>query len=57
MAKEQQSREHGEKQNKDMSKVRCFACGKMGDYAGQCPKKKKNQCGTATTTEEEDFSA
>jgi hypothetical protein len=40
-----------------MSKVRCFACGKMGHYVGQCPKKKKKQGGTATTTEEEEFIA
>jgi hypothetical protein len=28
-------------QRRDMSTVRCFACGEMGHYAGQCPKKKK----------------
>ncbi len=28
---------------KDMSKVKCFACHKMGHYAGQCPKKKNKQ--------------
>jgi hypothetical protein len=47
-AKEQQSRGQGEQQKKDMSKVRCFACGEMGHYVGQCPKKKKKQCGTAS---------
>jgi hypothetical protein len=26
---------------RDMSTVRCFTCGEMGHYAGQCPKKKK----------------
>jgi hypothetical protein len=26
---------------RDMSTVRCFACGEMGHYVGQCPKKKK----------------
>jgi hypothetical protein len=26
---------------RDMSTVRLFACGEMGQYAGQCPKKKK----------------
>jgi hypothetical protein len=38
--------------------VRCFACGEMGHYAGQCPKKKKKkqQDGSAATTEEMDFS-
>jgi hypothetical protein len=40
-----------------MSKVKCFACGEMGHYVGQCPKKKKNQGGTATTTKEEEFIA
>jgi hypothetical protein len=40
-----------------MSIVRCFACGEMGHYAGQCSKKKKKQLdGTTTTTEEEEFS-
>jgi hypothetical protein len=38
-----------------MSKVKCFACGDMGHYDGQCPKKKKG--GTTTTTYEEDFIA
>ena len=28
-------------QKKDMSKVKCFACHKMGHYAGQCPNRKK----------------
>jgi hypothetical protein len=28
-------------QKRDMSTVRFFACGEMGRYAGQCPKKKK----------------
>jgi hypothetical protein len=28
---------------RDMSIVRCFACGEMGYYAGQCPKKKKKK--------------
>jgi hypothetical protein len=27
-------------QERDMSTVRCFACGEMGHYAGQRPKKK-----------------
>jgi hypothetical protein len=40
-----------------MSKVKCFACQKMGHYAGQCSnrKKKKKQGGTAATTKEEEF--
>ena len=32
---------HHEGEKKDMSKVKCFACQKMGHYAGQCPNKKK----------------
>jgi hypothetical protein len=39
-----------------MSTVRCFACGEMGHYAGQCPKKKKKQQdGSAVTVEEIEF--
>jgi hypothetical protein len=53
-AKPQQS---GGGQERDMSTVRCFACGEMGHYAGQCPKKKKQQQdGLAVTIEEEEFS-
>jgi hypothetical protein len=36
-----------------MSTVRCFACGEMWHYAGECAKKKNKQHdGTAATTEE-----
>jgi hypothetical protein len=38
--------------NKDMSKVKCFACHKFGHYAGQCPKKKKKQTTASTTVED-----
>jgi hypothetical protein len=39
-----------------MSTVRCFACGEMGHYAGQCPKKKKKQKdGSIATAEEIEF--
>jgi hypothetical protein len=45
-------------QRRDMSTVRCFACGEMGHYAGQCPKKKKKKQhdGSAATAEEIEFS-
>jgi hypothetical protein len=47
----------GNSQRRDMSTVRCFACGEMGHYAGQCPKKKKKQQdGSAATAEEIEFS-
>jgi hypothetical protein len=38
-----------------MSKVKCFACNRMGHYVGQYPNKKKKQGGTTTTTEEPEF--
>jgi hypothetical protein len=33
--------------------VRCFSCNHLGHYVGQCPNKKKKQCGTSMTTEED----
>jgi hypothetical protein len=38
---------------RDMSTVRCFSCGEMGHYAGQCPKKKKKQQDVSAATAEE----
>jgi hypothetical protein len=47
----------GNSQGRDMNTVRCFACGEMGHYAGQCPKKKKKQQDeSAATVEEMEFS-
>ena len=43
----------GEK--KDMSKVKCFACHKMGHYAGQCPNKEKKKQKTTATAEIDEF--
>jgi hypothetical protein len=42
-----------------MSTMRCFSCGEMGHYAGQCPKKKKKkqQDDTSATTKEVEFDA
>jgi len=40
-------------QKKDMSKVKCYACHKMGHYVGQCPHRKKKQ--VATFVEVDDF--
>jgi hypothetical protein len=40
-------------QRRDMSIVRCFACGEMGHYAEQCPKKKKTQRYVSAGTIEE----
>ena len=38
-----------------MSKVKCFACQKMGHYAGQCPNKKKKKQQIAATAEIDEF--
>jgi hypothetical protein len=38
---------------RDMSTVRCFSCGEMGHYAGQCPKKKKKKHDVSAATAEE----
>ena len=40
-SKEGAKQHDGEK--KDMNKVKCFACQKMGHYAGQCRNKKKKK--------------
>ena len=38
--------------------MRCFACGEMGHYARQCPKrKKKRQQGGMAVTAEEEFNS
>jgi hypothetical protein len=41
-----------------MSKVKYFACNKMGHYVGQCPnRKKKKQGGTSAMAEENEFAS
>jgi hypothetical protein len=45
--------ESSSRQKRDMSTVRCFACGEMGHYAGQCPKKKKKRQDVSATTAKE----
>jgi hypothetical protein len=48
--------ESGSGQKRDMSKVKCFACKKMGHYVGQCPnRQKKRSGGTTATADEEEF--
>jgi hypothetical protein len=39
--------------SRDMSKVRCFACHKIGHYASKCPNKKKKESEVTTTTSTE----
>jgi hypothetical protein len=47
--------ESGSGQKRDMSKVKCFACKKIGCYAGKCPNRKKRPSGATTTIDEEEF--
>jgi hypothetical protein len=42
-------------QKRDMSKVKCFVCKKLGHYVGQCPNTKKKRGGTAATAKEAKF--
>jgi hypothetical protein len=35
---------------KDLSKIKCFSCHKNGNYASQCPEKKKKGNGKMQTT-------
>jgi hypothetical protein len=51
------SQESGSGQKRDMNKVKCFACKKMGHYVGQCSNRKNKMGGTTTTTYEEEFQA
>ena len=46
------------KGEKDLSKVRCWACQKMGHYAVTCPERKKGKRkNVAASTEVEEFSS
>ena len=43
---------------KDISKVKCFSCGKMGHYVVQCPNKNgKKKQGVAALVDVDDFAA
>jgi hypothetical protein len=42
----------GGEQQRDMSKVKCFACHKFGHYAIQCPNKKKKKVASSVDMEE-----
>ena len=52
-SKEGAKQHEGEK--KDMSRVKCFACQKMGNYAGKCPNKKKKKQQIAAIAEIDEF--
>eukprot|EP00253_Pinus_taeda_P003752 PITA_03752 len=51
-------KEKKEKKDKDMSKVKCWACQKMGHYAATCPKRKnKGKKGIAALAEVQQFAS
>ena len=50
--KEGDKKKKGGEQQRDMSKVKCFACHKFGHYAVQCPNKKKKQVAGSADLEE-----
>jgi hypothetical protein len=45
----------GSGDGKDISKVKLFACHKIGHYASQCPNKKQVQVASTTSIEIDDF--
>jgi hypothetical protein len=53
--KARDKKKSGGEQHRDMRKVKCFACHKLGKYIVQCPNKKKKQ--VAASTDMEDFSS
>ena len=51
-------KEKKKKKYMDMSKVKCWACQKMGHYAATCPERKnKGKKGTAASIEVEQFAS
>jgi len=51
-------KEKKKKKDMDISKVKCWACHKMGHYAATCPKRKnKGKKGIASSAEVEQFSS
>ena len=47
----------GKKREKDLSKVRCYNCNKLGHYASQCPKKNDEDKEGAASTEVQEHAA
>ena len=38
------------KKKKDLSKIKCFQCGKMGHFANHCPEKKDKEASSSKAT-------
>jgi hypothetical protein len=51
------SQRSGSGKKRDMSKVKRFACKRMGHYAGQFPNRQKKRSGGTTATADEEFTA